>query len=145
MILSLLMLLAAQTAPAPAAQTAPVADGPAKHGIWTGQCWPTGLKAGPLCRATASKPGKLFILIERSPAKMDVYAAGACAEDLPPLTLTQAQLTGADRVKLVSKAIIDAVAKANASCKSSEAFAVTDADVATLLADTDMIAGGAGQ
>jgi hypothetical protein len=134
-MLSLLMLLAMQDAPAQ--------DGPFHHGVWTGQCWLTGMKAGPLCRGTGGQAGKLWIMIERSPAKMDIYASGACGEDLPPVTLTQAQLAGVDRVRAVNAAIGEAAAKANAACKTNEAFAGTEADLGELLTETDRIAGTA--
>ena len=142
MFLSLLMLLGLQNASAAAANWQ---DGVFNHGVWKGQCWPHGLKAGPLCRVAGGQAGKLWVMLERGPTKLDVYASGGCSEDLPPVTVPQAQLAGADRVKAVNAAIAQAAAKANTACKSQEVFAGSEADLAAVLAETDMIVGAAKQ
>jgi hypothetical protein len=145
MLFSILMLIAAQDAPVAAAQTAPAAQpGLFTHGIWKGQCWPGGLQKGEggICRVAGGQAGKLWIMIERHPTGLDVYASGACGEDLPAVTVPQAQLTGAAREKAVRAAIDQAAAKANAACKTQEAFAGTDADLTAMLGETDVLAAG---
>lgn len=132
MMFALLMLLGAQDAPAPGLFT---------HGVWKGQCWPGGLQKGEggICRVTGGQPGKLWIMIERHPTGLDIYASGACSEDMPAVNVPQVQLTGADRVKVLNAALGEAAAKMNTACKTHEAFAGTEADLAAVLGETDVL------
>lgn len=141
MFLSLLMLLAAQDAPAPA-PTPAAQDDLVTHGVWKGQCWLTGIKSGPVCRFVAGRAGKMWIMIERHQDRMDIFASGTCG-DGDPETLPQSLLAGPNRVAALRTAIDLVVLKTNTSCKSKEAFPNSAEDIAALLAATDAIAGTA--
>jgi hypothetical protein len=144
LIFSLLMLLGVQDAPAPAPAPAPATrDAGGIHGAWKGQCWPTGLKAGPLCRIAAGRPRKLWIMIERRPNRLDIYASGACATDDSPETLPQSSIADANRVEVLRTAIELVALKINHQCGTKEAFAVDEADLAAMLTETDVVAGAA--
>lgn len=140
MILPLLLLLAAQDAPA-----APAQDGPFKHGIWSGQCWRREFHAGEggICRASGGEAGKLWIMLERHAARLDIYASGSCGDDTGVVTVPQAQLVGADRVRVVSAAIAAAAGRVNQACKTEAVFAGRAEDLAALLSETDGLDAGA--
>jgi hypothetical protein len=148
LIVALLMLLAPQQAsaqPALEVENPPFVawqDGLFRHGVWTGQCWAA--KDGAMCRAAGGQAGKLWVMIERTPAQIDIYVSGACTiTDPAPQTLPQSMLTGANRVTVLRTAIDLVVLKTNHECKTQEVFAGTDDDLAALLKETDAPVAGA--